>query len=359
MHPAIVFALLLTATLVSAGKNYYELLGISKTANEAAIKRAYRKLSLQYHPDKNKEEGASQMFTDIGNAYEVLSNKEKRRVYDQHGEEGIKKMGQQGQGHNPFDIFSQMGFGGQRNQEEQRGTDVTIELQASLEDLYLGKSVEVSVRGQQLCPRCRGTGADKEEDVKPCKSCGGKGVKMRMHQLAPGFVQQVQEHCDKCHGKGKIVTSKCSQCKGNRVVTGSNNLEVYIEQGMADGTVVTFENGADEHPDHAAGHLNFKITTAPHARFRRDGDDLHYEHRLTLLQALNGFSTSVVHLDGHTVSLSRSEVTDFGLTITIRGEGMPVHNNPSQKGSLHVHYFVDFPKKLSQAQKDGFAKLLA
>jgi len=217
---------------VSAGRNFYEVLELTKSATPEQIKKAYRRLSLKWHPDKNKDNApeANKHFVEVANAYEVLSDTEKRRTYDTYGEEGLK----QGQAQrDPFDLFSQFGFFGQgrQNQEDQRGEDVKIDIQVTLEDLYNGKSFEVLVKNQVLCPKCRGSGARSENDVHQCPSCGGRGIKVTMHQLGPGFVQQVQSQCDVCAGTGKIVKSKCPHCQGKKIVRGEKTIDVYIERG--------------------------------------------------------------------------------------------------------------------------------
>jgi len=214
------------------------------------------------------------------------------------------------------------------------------------------------VKNQILCPKCRGTGARREEDVTQCPHCGGRGVKVTMHQLAPGFVQQVQSACDACAGTGKIVRHKCQHCQGKKVVNGERTLDVYIERGMPDGHTIEFENQADEHPDKAAGHLLLKIQTLEHVRFKRNGNDLHLDITLPLLESLVGFTRSITHLDGHVVALKKKSVTSPGEVMKVIGEGMPHHNYASKFGDLHVHFAIDFPTSLTNSQKEGFAKLL-
>jgi len=295
----------------------------------------------------------------VANAYEVLSDPEKRRRYDQFGEEGVKQ-GQQ-QARDPFDLFSQFGFfggGGRQSQEEQRGEDIKMDLHITLEDLYIGRNFEVLVKNQMLCPKCRGSGARNDNDVVNCNHCNGRGVRVTVHQLAPGFVQQVQSTCDMCGGTGKIVKSKCPHCQGKKVVHGEKTIDVFIERGMVDGETITFENQADEHPDKSAGHIIFKLVTIDHSLFRRKGDDLHYNMHITLLQALVGFEDTIEHLDGHRVPIKKKSVTSPNDILKIQGEGMPLHNYASKSGDLFVQFTVDFPKELTPEQQAGFAKIL-
>lgn len=363
----ILLLLICTIIVVDAGRNLYEVLGVKKNADDGAIKKAYRTLSKKWHPDKHpNNDEAHNKFIEIGNAYEVLSDKDKRRVYDQSGEEGLKRHQQQSgqQQRDPFDIFSQFGFGGgfggqqQQQQEEQRGEDITLDLHVTLEDLYRGKTREVLVKNQVLCSHCRGTGADNENDVKQCHVCQGRGMTIRMQQLAPGFVQQVQAQCDHCGGKGKIKTSTCHVCGGHKIMKGEKNLDVTVEPGMPDGEQIIFENAADEHPDHAAGHIIFKVVTLPHKLFERRGNDLHLTYHITLLESLVGFHKQITHLDDHIVPITSKTITHPGQVTKLKGEGMPYHNSMSEHGDLYVKFVIDFPKTLTAEQKKGFSTIL-
>lgn len=362
----LVLLLLVAIVLPLALCDYYEKLGVPRDATESQIKKAYRKLSLKYHPDHDPTEEAKKKFVDLANAYEVLGDEEKRRLYDQYGEEGLKHSGQQNF-HNPFDIFSAFGGGGGGfnfrsnsggGQMQNKGPDLEIELEVSLKDLYLGRVLDIAHRKQTLCHKCRGTGAKKASDVTTCGGCKGTGMKMKVQQLGPGFVQQTQTVCDECGGKGKKVTSTCPHCSGKKVEVSEDNLMVAVERGMLDGEKIVFSQQADESPDSTPGDLIFKVVTAPHKRFVRSGDNLHFSLTISLLEALVGFSKKIKHLDGHTVDVIRTEVTRPGQVITIQGEGMPQHNFPSQTGDLHIEITVKFPASLTEEQKEGFKKLL-
>lgn len=355
--------LLVLALLPLVFGDYYDILGVSRDASESHIKKAYRKLSLKYHPDKDPSEEAKTKFVELANAYEVLGDEEKRRIYDQYGEEGLKHNGQQNF-HNPFDIFSAFGNFGRASSNSQqmqqnKGPDVEIELEVTLKDLYLGRVLDVAHRKQTLCHKCRGTGAKKASDVTTCGGCKGTGMKVKVQQLGPGFVQQTQTVCDECGGKGKKVTSTCPHCGGKKVEVGEDNLMVSIERGMVDGEKIVFSQQADESPDTTPGDLVFRLVTAPHKRFVRQGDNLHFSLTVSLLEALVGFSKKIKHLDGHTVDVVRTEVTKPGQVLTIQGEGMPQHNFPSQTGDLLIEITVKFPASLTEEQKEGFKKLLS
>lgn len=344
----------------AGGRDFYKILGVKRNANVKQIKKAYLKLSKEYHPDKNAgDEEANKRFVEVANAYEVLSDENKRRIYDQQGEDGLKQSGQQQQSMNPFDLFGQM-FGGhaqQQAQGERRGQDVTIDLPVTLADLYNGRVFEVLVKQQQLCPHCRGTGAKSENDAQVCSACQGRGVRVHMHQIAPGFVQQVQQTCDVCGGKGKIIRHKCPVCGGAKVMPGTKTLDVNVEKGMADGAKIEFENSADEHPDFAAGHVIFTIVTQPHANFTRKGDDLFMDYHISLLEALVGFRRSIPHLDGHEVLVASNKITQPNEVVRVKEEGMPKHESGSERGDLHVKFIIDFPTALSAEQRAGFAQI--
>jgi len=348
-------------SLVLAG-DYYDLLGVSRDSSDSQIKKAYRKLSLKYHPDKDPSPEAKQKFVDLANAYEVLGDEEKRRIYDQYGEEGLKNNGQQNF-HNPFDIFSSFGgFGrasGHQQMQQNKGPDVEVELEVTLKDLYLGRVMEVAYRKQTLCQKCRGTGAKKASDVATCGGCKGSGMKIRVQQLGPGFVQQTQTVCDECGGKGKKVTSTCPHCGGKKIEVGEDTILISIEKGMKDGEKLVFSQQADEAPDTTPGDLVFRLATIPHKRFTRKGNDLHLSLTVSLLEALVGFNKKIKHLDGHTFDVIRDEVTKPGQIITIKEEGMPQHNLASQTGDLHIEVTVKFPTSLTEEQKEGFKKLLS
>ena len=365
MTLVVLLCLLLLAVLspspVSAGRDFYKILGLKRDAKAADIKKAYRSLSKQLHPDKNPgDEVAHQSFLDVSAAYEVLSDKEKRRVYDQVGEDGLKEREKQkaGGGGDPFGgLFGGM-FGRRQDEGERRGDDLVLDLVVTLDELYSGASKEVRVHSKQLCEHCRGTGADSESDISECRECGGKGHTIIMQPIGPGFMQQIQQQCSRCGGKGKIVTKQCHVCKGRKLSDGRRLLDIQVEQGMTDDSRIEFEHAADESPDIAAGHIIFKIVTAPHSNFTRRGKDLHFTQRLTLLEALTGFDKTVRQLDGRLVSIRSDDVTPHGHVMRVKGEGMPVHTVPSQRGDLYVKFAVELPKTLTNEQKEGFAEIL-
>ncbi len=347
-------------------RDFYKILGVARSATDAQIKKSYRKLSMKYHPDKNSgSKEAAEKFQDVAAAYETLSNKDTRRIYDQSGEEGVRRNAANaggGGGGDPFDLFSHFfgggGGGGRRGGRGgggQRGPDMVVDVPVSLRDLYVGRSVEVEVRAQALCSHCRGTGADDEDGVQECTRCRGQGMIMTVHQLAPGFVQQVQQPCPICGGQGKTIKKKCHKCGGSKVERGRKTVDLWIEPGMKDGDTVEIDAAADEHPDKSAGNVVFRLRAIQHPVFTRQGDDLRADLRISLKDALLGFKRTLTHVDGHAVVVERTGVTQPGAVITIPGEGMPRHQQGSEAGALHVTIIVDFPGELTEEQKKGFS----
>lgn len=341
------------------GEDYYSLLGLSRSASSSEIKRSFRSASRTKHPDKG---GSKEEWVKINRAYEVLSDAEKRRVYDQHGEEGLKRMegGQGGGGGDPFSsIFDFFGGGGRQQGGVPRGPDLDLPLVVSLRDLYLGREIRAAHRKQQLCSHCRGSGAEHPEDVSVCKQCQGKGVVVKMQQLGPGFYTQMQQPCSACSGKGKVVTSTCHQCSGHKVETGEEVLTIRVERGMRQGQKITFSGAGDESADLQPGDISFVIVEASHPTFSRDGDDLHTTLTISLLEALTGFHKEIEHLDGRKIVVERSDITIPGQIITVSQEGMPIPEYSSEKGDLFVKIHVEFPKTLTEQQKTDLKKLLA
>lgn len=354
--------LFLWVVQVLAGADYYAILGVPKNASVKEIKKAYRELSRKYHPDKNPgDKAAEQKFVDIATAYDVLTDEEKRRIYDQHGEEGLKQQQQQSQGFNPFDMFARHsgGFWGQGGQGQRKGPDINMDLDVTLEDLYLGTSIDFEISKQVICDRCRGTGAKSEHDVETCKACGGRGVQTVKRQMAPGFYMNQETTCNVCGGKGKIIKSKCPVCGGEKVKRGNHQLSIEIERGMQDGQQVVFERQGDQSPDITPGDLIFTLRQQPHPIFVRNGNNLYIKQQITLKEALLGFTKTIKHLDGHIVKLTRNRVTQPGFVDALSGEGMPLFNFPSEKGTLYVEYSVYFPEKISETDKDAISKLFA
>ncbi|CAN1251800.1 DnaJ protein homolog ANJ1 [Linum perenne] len=315
----------------SDNTKYYEILGVPKSASPEDLKKAYRKAAIKNHPDKG---GDPEKFKELAQAYEVLSDPEKREIYDQYGEDALKEgMGGGGGGHNPFDIFESFfggGFGGggsSRGRRQRRGEDVVHPLKVSLEDLYLGTTKKLSLSRNVICSKCSGK----------CSGCQGSGMKVSIRQLGPGMIQQMQHPCNECKGTGESISDKdrCSQCKGEKVVPEKKVLEVHVEKGMQNGQKITF-------PETITGDIVFVLQQKEHPRFKRKGDDLFVEHTLLLTEALCGFRFVLTHLDGRQLLIKSlpGEVVKPDSFKAINDEGMPMYQKPFLKGKLYLHFTV-------------------
>ncbi|CAG8612000.1 7087_t:CDS:2 [Funneliformis mosseae] len=350
--------LLLSVEIIYCGTDYYSVLGVSRSASSREIKKRYKQLSKKYHPDKNPgDKEAEQKFVQLAEAYEVLSDDEKRDIYDRYGEEGLKQRSQGGGGfHNPFDIFASFfggtGHFGHHQQSERQGPNITMELEVELKELYLGAQIEVDVSKQVICEHCGGSGAKKADDVITCNVCGGRGVKVVKQQLGPGIFQQFHSTCETCGGVGKIVKSKCPVCKGKKVRRGNEQLTIIIEKGQVDGGTIVFEKEGDESPETIPGDIIFKVNTIPNPTFERKGNDLYAEQTISLIDALTGFEKNMTHLDDRNVLLKRDKVTQPGFVQIIKNEGMPQFRSQS-KGDLYVKYTVVFPSVIDDNTKQG------
>ncbi|KAI9675591.1 MAG: DnaJ- protein scj1 [Caeruleum heppii] len=378
--------LLVLVPLALCAEDYYKLLGIDKQASERDIKRAYRTLSKKYHPDKNPgDDSAKQKFVEVAEAYDALSNAETRRIYDQYGHEGLKQQQQGGghQHHDPFDLFSRF-FGGGGHfghaSGQRRGPDMEVRVNLPLRDFYTGNEHEFSVEKQMICETCEGSGSA-DGEVEMCSACGGRGVTIQKHMLAPGIFQQMQSVCNQCGGKGQAVKHPCSACGGSRVVRKVATHTLHVEPGMSNGERLAYENEADESPDWVAGDLVVELQEkepelgqADEERtdgtfFRRKGPDVFWKEVLSLREAwLGGWTRNLTHLDGHVVPLSRKpgEVVQPGTVEVRKGEGMPRKLSDDDEhqvdeadrerrfGSLHVEYAVVLPDQMDKAMVKDF-----
>ncbi|XP_043718527.1 chaperone protein dnaJ A6-like [Telopea speciosissima] len=335
----------------SDNTKYYEILGVSNSASQDELKKAYRKAAIKNHPDKG---GDPEKFKELAQAYEVLSDPEKREIYDQYGEDALKEgMGGGGASHNPFDIFESFfgggafgGGGSSRGRRQKQGEDVVHTLKVSLEDLYNGTSKKLSLSRNILCPKCKGKGSKSGASGR-CYGCQGTGMKVSTRQIGPGMIQQMQHVCPECRGSGEVISEKdrCPQCKGSKVTQEKKVLEVHVEKGMQHGQKIVFQGEADEAPDTITGDIVFMLQQKEHPKFKRKYDDLYVEHTLSLTDALCGFQFALTHLDGRQLLIKSNpgEIIKPGQHKAINDEGMPHHGRPFMKGRLYIQFNVEFP----------------
>jgi len=334
----------------SDSSKYYDILGVSNSASQDELKKAYRKAAIKNHPDKG---GDPEKFKELSQAYEVLSDPEKREIYDQYGEDALKEgMGGGGGSHNPFDIFESFfgggafGGGSSRGRRQKQGDDVVHSLKVSLEDLYNGASKKLSLTRNVLCPKCKGKGSKSGASGR-CYGCQGTGMKISTRRIGPGMIQQMQHVCNDCKGSGEVISDKdkCTRCKGNKVAQEKKVLEVHVEKGMQHGQKIVFQGEADEAPDTVTGDIVFVLQLKDHPKFKRKLDDLYVEHTLSLTEALCGFQFALTHLDGRQLLIKSNpgEVIKPGQHKAINDEGMPHHQRPFMKGRLYIQFNVEFP----------------
>lgn len=349
-------------------RDYYEVLGLSKGADDDEIKKAYRKLAKKYHPDMNPGNAEAEVkFKEINEAYAVLSDSEKKSRYDQYGFEGIDpSMG--GAGFGDFggfggfdfgdlgDIFGSFFGGGSANSSArrngpQRGDDIMYRLTLTFEEAAFGAKKEISYNRIEKCPECKGSGAAKGSSAETCSVCQGSGTQRISQRTALGMIQ-TQKSCDSCHGTGKIIKTPCPNCSGKGYIKVTKKIEIAIPAGIDDGQkVATRGQGNEGRNGGSSGDLIIVVTVKPHDIFQRDGYDIYCEVPITFTEAALGAEIEVPTLEGP-VGYTISEGTQTGTSFTIRGKGIQQPNNPRVRGDLRFRVTVEVPTNLNSEQKE-------
>jgi len=349
-----------------AAKDYYEVLGVQKGAAKDHIKDAYRKLALQFHPDRNKSPEAEARFKEISEAYAVLSDDEKRRQYDTFGREGVYQRYTQedifrgvdfgeffrGMGFGGFgfdDIFSQF-FGGGGGGRPPRGEDLTYHLQVSLEDIVESTSREIDVPRDEVCPVCKGSGAKPGTSPRTCGTCGGTGQVQKVQSA--GFARLVRiTACSKCGGKGYMIDDPCRECRGRGAVEKRRKIRIMIPAGVEDGQTLRLrgEGNAGE-SGVPPGDLYVVLNVAPHRLFARQDNDIYLETKLGVVQAMLGTELTIPTLYGD-AKLDVPHGTQPGSVFKLRGKGLPKYGGVG-RGDQYVRVNVEIPKNLSDSQKE-------
>ncbi|XP_019935083.1 dnaJ homolog subfamily A member 4 [Paralichthys olivaceus] len=324
---------------------FYDVLGVSPKASADEIKKSYRKLALKYHPDKNPSEG--ERFKHISQAYEVLSDPKKRDLYDRGGEQAIKEGGMGG-GTSPMDIFDMFFGGGGRMQRERKGKNVVHQLSVTLEELYLGSTRKLGLQKNVICEKCDGYGG-KKGTLEKCSNCKGRGVQIKVQQIGPGMIQQIQSMCSDCQGQGEKFNSKdrCKNCNGQKVERKKKILEVHIDKGMKDGQRMTFQGEGDQEPGLEPGDVIIVLDQKEHSVFQRQEEDLTMKMTIKLVEALCGFKNTIQTLDNRTLVISSEpgDVIKHNDIKCVPNEGMPIYKDPFERGKLIIQFQVEFPEK--------------
>ncbi len=347
--------------------DYYEVLSVSRTASDGELKTAYRRLAMQYHPDRNPGDSAAEdKFKECSEAYQVLTDPDKRAAYDRYGHAGVSGGGP-GSGGSPFanaqdlgdifgDIFGEMfsgGGGGRsgRGSRAQRGRDLRFDQTIDFSEAIFGKEIEVSVKRMEPCGTCDGTGTRSNKGPAVCKQCAGRG-QVRFQQ---GFFS-VARTCTACNGTGQVIIDPCNTCHGDGRAEKTHTVRVSIPAGVEEGTRIRYQGGGDAGRfGGPAGDLYIVLTVKPHPFFERDGNDVHCVVPISFTQAALGDEITIPTLEGDT-RMKVPEGTQSGKEFRMRAKGVP-YLNEHGRGDLIVEVAVQTPRKLTRDQKELLRQL--
>ena len=352
-------------------KDYYKILGVERNATAEEIKRAYKKVAIKYHPDRNPgNKEAEEKFKEAAEAYDVLRDADKRARYDQFGASGVNGGGFGGfnaEGMDINDIFSHFsdifggGFGGfgasQPEPQQYRGADMRMKVKLNLEEIANGVTKKFKLRKNVVCPDCGGSGCEKGHQPETCSECHGRGYVLRSQRSFLGMVQ-TQAICPKCHGEGRIVTHPCQKCHGEGVVQGEEIVDIKIPAGVAEGMVVnvTGKGNAAKH-NGIPGNIQVIIEEEQHPELIRDEQDLIYNLLLSMPQAILGDTVEVPAIDGK-ARIKIEPGTQPGTALRLRGKGLPaVQGYGYGKGDIVVNISVYVPEHLSSDEKKAIEVL--
>jgi molecular chaperone DnaJ len=355
-----------------AKRDYYEILGVQKNATEAEIKKAYRKVAIQFHPDKNPDNPeAEDKFKEAAEAYEILSNADKKARYDRFGHEGNRGGGGGHHGGmNMDDIFSQFGDifgggggspfgdmfgGGRRGQRVRKGSDLRIRIKLSLQDVAEGVTKKIKVKRQDSCKSCNGNGSKNGTAVQTCNTCNGAGQVQQVQRTMLGNMMTTST-CPSCQGRGKTILERCGDCSGDGVVPNEEVLEIKIPAGVAEGMNLTMSGKGNMPPGGGvAGDLQILVEEEPHEVLQRDGNNVVYELYISFPQAALGDSIEIPTISGK-AKIKIEAGTQSGKILRLKGKGIPEVNGYGQGDQL-VHVNVWTPRDLTKDEENILLKL--
>ena len=345
-----------------AKRDYYEVLGVNKSAKKEEIKKAYRKLALKYHPDKNKgEKGAEEKFKEASEAYHVLSDDKRKASYDQFGHAAFQGAGSQG-GFGNFDfsssfsdifedVFGDLGdFGfntGRSRRRSNRGSDLRYDVSIDLNNAFTGTEKEINYTTYKKCKTCSGSGAKPGSKPSACSYCGGQG-KVRSSQ---GFFT-IQQTCPQCSGEGEKITNPCNNCSGMGKTQSNESVSVKIPKGVDDGTRIRLSGkGEAGNKGGGNGDLYLFISVEPHSIFQRSEENLYYELPISIADAALGTTVEVPSIDGGKTKIKIPSGTQSGKQLRLRGKGMPILRR-NIFGDLYIRIITEVPTSLTKRQKE-------
>ncbi len=355
-----------------AKKDYYDILGVSKNASKEEIKKAHKKLAKKYHPDINKDPGASDKFKEIQEAADVLTNDDKKQKFDTYGSaEGPQGFGGSSSGFSGFgggmnmeDIFEQFGFGGfggnsSSHRQQERDTSIEAQIEISLDDVYFGVEKTIKINKEDKCDSCFGKGAKNPEDVLTCSNCHGSGVETIVQRSILGAIR-TQRPCSKCRGSGKIIKNPCNNCSGTGTTKTKSEINIKIPKGVENGVTLRVSGKGSYNPDNSNyGDLYLKVFVKKHKTFDVDGADLYMNLQINFVQAILGDEIEFKHFD-KTLSLKIPTGTQSGTVLRLKDKGLPYFNY-KENGNLYVKINVEIPKSTTNKQKEillDYAKTL-
>lgn len=350
--------------------SYYDILEISPNASGDEINKAYKLMAKKYHPDRNKSPDAKEKFQEIGKAYQVLSDPEKRKQYDMFGENSERTGGI-----DPFDVFNTFfggggfgGFGGGGfggfggfGKQTRIPQPLYINLKLTLEDVYFGVTKKISVNRKEICPTCNGNGLRKGKQTKSCTECNGRGIKVEVRRMGP-MIHQTQIPCPTCHGEKQIIEpgDMCKVCVGNKIIDGVKVIEFDVKKGVSDGQNIVIQGEGNNLPEcDAPGDIIVVLTILPHATFQRDNTNLIYNANIALIDALTQVDLKIHHINGKILRIRNNKGIIANTSKQIKGHGLPTPDG-SRYGDLIINFTVIFPVELqlSASERETLSHIL-